>query len=277
MTGQAFLNWAITLLEQIEASPEKKKWCKDYSGYSENPGQEELGHELYLLSDQSYRVGLVITNYHKAIELCGIDERQLTDPDAEKLSYLEVLACIAWHFRRDHFAEGSLIGESIADGVLLRLFRRLRELQEGACIATTLETLYRCECSNIPDEPGVYRVLAPEGMTIKFMGSSANCSAPSYPAETLAGKYAACKDKRVLYIGKANGQRGLQQRLWQYVKYGWNKATNHKGGRAIWQIKDADLLLLEYECCVDCEEQEHQLLREYQERNESYPVANWKG
>ena len=33
----------------------------------------------------------------------------------------QILACVAWHFRRDHFSEGSLISESIAEGHMLSL------------------------------------------------------------------------------------------------------------------------------------------------------------
>lgn len=194
-----------------------------------------------------------------------------------ELSYECALACIAYHFRRDHFCEGSLINDSIASGAMLSLLRQLKAQQNGPSLATTLETLYRFNCEGVPDTPGIYRILAPEEMNIRFENSSANKSAPLYPVEILEEKYRACHEKRLLYIGKANGERGLRQRIRQYMKYGWNEVANHKGGRAIWQIGDADLLLLEYEPCEDCEIREHELLKEFQERNGTYPVANWRG
>lgn len=65
MTGHLFLNWAITLLEQIESSQEKKTWCHNYSVYASNPGQEELFRDLMGFMDGAYENGLVISNYQE--------------------------------------------------------------------------------------------------------------------------------------------------------------------------------------------------------------------
>lgn len=43
----------------------------------------------------------------------------------------EVARCIAWHFRRDHFCEGSLISDSIAGGHMLRLLKCYRDMLAG--------------------------------------------------------------------------------------------------------------------------------------------------
>ena len=117
---------------------------------------------------------------------------------------------------------------------------------------STLAELHQTKCGSLPCQPGIYRVLVPE-------------------------KYAQCTDKTVLYIGKANGRGGLRQRVLQYVKYGWGTAVNHKGGRAIWQVKDYPLLLLEYEVCENCEQREHELLAAYKKESGTYPLANWRG
>lgn len=127
----SFLDWAIGLLEDIECSPEKKQWCRNYSVYHRNPGNDSLRRELYDFSDRAYDAGVVITSYAEVIRTKDLNERQILTADPEWLkeqSYMSVLACIAWHFRRDHFAEGSLISNSIAEGTLLRLFKRLKEL-----------------------------------------------------------------------------------------------------------------------------------------------------
>ena len=131
MTENLFLDWAIKLLEQIETSEEKKLWCRRYSVYSRSPGQETLSRDLHDFVDRTYQAGLVIQNYHEVIQKWGLEERNISIADPgwlETQPYLCVLACIAWHFRRDHFCEGSLISQSIAEGVLLRLFRRLKAL-----------------------------------------------------------------------------------------------------------------------------------------------------
>ncbi len=141
----------------------------------------------------------------------------------------------------------------------------------------TLKELYESDCKEVPKDNGIYRVLVPDGMKIVFRSIAINVHAPLYPAEVLQEKFSKCKNKTVLYIGKASGRKGLRQRLKQYMKYGWNEAVNHKGGRAIWQIEGADQLLLQFECCEDADEVEHRLLREYQQENGSYPLANWRG
>ena len=143
--------------------------------------------------------------------------------------------------------------------------------------AITIEELLHSDYKNIPDKPGIYRVFVPEGLTVSFSAEISNPAAPSYPVYKLTEKYAKCEEKSLVYIGKANGRGGLRQRIRQYMQYGCNKAVNHKGGRAIWQIKDYPRLLLTYEPCEDCEQREHQLLDAYKKRNnEVYPLANWR-
>lgn len=280
MIDARFLDWAITLLGEIERSPEKLAWCRRYSVYSTQPGQEPLQCELDAFVDRTYREGLVITNYGEVIRRWGLDERKIAAADAvwlERQPYLCVLAGIAWHFRRDHFSEGSLISSSIAQGALLRLFRRLRLLCPTDAPAIPLQSLYRCGCSMIPEEQGVYWVLVPEGMPIQFQEEQYNPAAALYAREELIEKYKSCVEKEILYIGKAAGKKGLRQRLKQYLNFGWNNGTNHKGGRAIWQVEGAGLLLLAYEVCKNAEAREHQLLAAYKARNKNYPLANWRG
>ena len=217
---------------------------------------------------------------HRIWDRPQLEERSIANADPEWLEtqpYLCVLACIAWHFRRDHFCEGSLINQNIADGIMLRLFRRLKLVCPTLSPPTTLQSLYCCECENIPETSGVYWVLRPAGMPIRFTEQIYNRSAPLYSAELLSNKYLNCQNQEVLYIGKADGKKGLRQRLKQYMNYGWNNATNHKGGRAIWQIKDAGLLLLAYEECEDARAREKQLLADYKVENGCYPLANWRG
>ena len=280
MAEFSFLDWAIDLLEQIENSQEKKAWCHHYSVYSSNPGQEDLFHDLNVFVDRAYEKGLVISNYQEVLRRWQFEERSIADADPvwlETQPYLCVLACIAWHFRRDHFCEGALINRSIADGIMLRLLRRLKLVCPTSSLATTLQTLYRSECENIPETSGVYWVLRPVGMPIRFTEQIYNRSASLYSAEMLSSKYLNCENQEVLYIGKADGKKGLRQRLKQYMNYGWNNATNHKGGRAIWQIEDAGLLLLAYEECEDARAREKQLLADYKAENGCYPLANWRG
>jgi len=280
MAESSFLNWAIDLLEQIENSPSKKVWCRNYSVYSSNPRQEDLFRDLRIFEAGAYDNGFVISNYQEVLQRWQLDEECIMNADPawlETQPYLCILASIAWHFRRDHFCEGSLVSKSIAEGSMLRLFHRLRQLCPAATPATPLQTLYSLECACVPEASGIYWVLRPEGMPIRFTEQAYNTSAKLYPVEMLSRKYRDCIDQEILYIGKADGKKGLRQRLKQYMNYGWNRATNHKGGRAIWQIEDAGLLLLAFEECEDAEAREKQLLADYKAKSGSYPLANWRG
>ena len=52
----------------------------------------------------------------------------------------------------------------------------------------TLKELYQTSCSQIPNEPGVYYIVAPSGMQIEFHPISKNISAPCYEVEKLRTK-----------------------------------------------------------------------------------------
>jgi hypothetical protein len=117
----------------------------------------------------------------------------------------------------------------------------------------------------------------PEGMPIRFSEQEYRPKAKIYPAKKLQEKYEGCADQSILYIGKAEGKRGLRQRLKQYMDYGRGNGNIHAGGRAVWQISDCGLLLLAYEAYENAGERERQLLQEYREKNGSYPLANWRG
>ena len=279
MGAKDFLRNAVSLLERIDNSPELKSWCRHYSVYAPPQDHALLEAELLSFIDQTYRESLVIVNYRQVIEKWELHDQDIASVSPEWLSvqpYICVLASIAWHFRRDHFQNGALISESIASGALMRIFRRLNDLCSWPSVATTLQTLYCEDCQSIPNDSGVYQILVPSGMSIRFTEQQYNHFAPLYTAEKLADKYAQCTDKEILYIGKAAGRNGLRQRLRQYMKYGWGNGKNHRGGRAIWQVEDAGMLLLTYETCDNASEKERQMIEAYKEKNNCFPVANWR-
>ncbi|WP_308466964.1 SIR2 family NAD-dependent protein deacylase [Rathayibacter soli] len=93
-----------------------------------------------------------------------------------------------------------------------------------------------------PKTPGIYVVLrtsktGPTFMALSRIGKRDGLDL-SYPVEDLQTKWLA--EAEVLYIGKANATRGLRSRLRQYGSL----APNHSGGRSIWQLADADELLV---------------------------------
>lgn len=140
----------------------------------------------------------------------------------------------------------------------------------------TLQSLHDTACAEIPEQRGIYFIHVPQGMEIRFQSTAINHHAPFYDTTVLREKYHNCGNQTVLYIGKASGKKGLRQRIRQYMKYGWNEAVNHKGGRAIWQVEHAERLLLTFEVCPNADAREHQLLKEFRQKYRTLPLANWK-
>ena len=53
-------------------------------------------------------------------------KNKVAEPTEEELNALtaeQILGCIAWHFRRDYFSNGSLIDSSIAEGHMLWMLK----------------------------------------------------------------------------------------------------------------------------------------------------------
>ena len=115
------------------------KWCRKYSVLFHVISEDEelhdffrgvnvydppQGHQgLYKILDEcfheAYHSNAVITDYGQVIEDGNISDRDLVSPTREWIAALtekQILATIAWHFRRDHFSEGSWISDSVADG-----------------------------------------------------------------------------------------------------------------------------------------------------------------
>lgn len=142
-------------------------------------------------------------------------------------------------------------------------------------IPMTLNELWN-NLSDIPTARGIYRILLPADLEIVFQDEISNHPGDAYPIEALQDKYGKSKSSNILYIGKANGKRGLHQRLGQYMRYGFGTGKNHRGGRAIFQISGFEKLLCEYETCEDCEDEEHRLLDNFRQTYGTLPLANWK-
>ena len=149
--------------------------------------------------------------------------------------------------------------------------------EQAAC---SVEELHCAGCAQVPEEQGVYFVSVPPGLTVvfqeRFRTPLKGTKAVPYPVKTLEDKYAAQGRPRLLYIGKAGGRKGLRQRLRQYICCGYGETGRHLGGRAIWQVRDCEKLLISWEICPNPEQREHALLKDFQRRWQSYPVANWR-
>ena len=116
----------IPVLEMIEADPDLKKACADHSVYKNDDKHGSLIHFLYrYFMEDAYQNDIVVHNYGDLVESGGLKDKVAAPAEKElrALSAEQVLGCIAWHFRRDHFDNGSLIHSGIAEGHMLRMLK----------------------------------------------------------------------------------------------------------------------------------------------------------
>ena len=131
----AFCDKYIPILQMIEDDPELKAACLDHSVYKADDKHHSLIEYLYhYFMQEAYDVDIVVHNYGELVDAAGMKER-VAKPAEEVLKALspeQLLGCIAWHFRRDHFDNGSLIHSSIAEGHILRMLKVYVEKERTA-------------------------------------------------------------------------------------------------------------------------------------------------
>ena len=104
--------------------------------------------------------------------------------------------------------------------------------------------------ADVPPVAGVYVVVRTANTPVTFRKTSPagrrNGRDPSVPVETLEEAW--IEGAQVLYIGKAgpgaSDKRGLRTRLAEYRRHGLGQGAPHWGGRFIWQLTDADDLVV---------------------------------
>lgn len=107
-------------------------------------------------------------------------------------------------------------------------------------------------CSAVPSLPGVYIVLRQTRTTPAWVvpgtGGQFKGRDPAVATERLASEWVPAAP--TLYIGKAGARKsggrtnGLRKRLSEYARFGAGEPIGHWGGRLIWQLADADDLLV---------------------------------
>lgn len=136
--------------------------------------------------------------------------------------------------------------------------------------------------SGVPTGPGVYAIVRWTTTQPKFRAVSPagwfKDRDPSTPVETLNAKWV--PEVEVVYIGKAtggkDGRRGLRKRLEEYRRHGAGEAIGHWGGRYIWQLTDADQLLVAWLETPqrDPGDVEAELIAAFREQTGVLPYAN---
>ena len=116
----------IPILEMIDTDPSLKEACAKHSAYAKDEKHASLINYLYqYFMKEAYQKGIVVTNYSELVEEAGMQDKvgAPTEMDLKGLPADQILGCIAWHFRRDYFSNGSLISSSIAEGHMLRMLK----------------------------------------------------------------------------------------------------------------------------------------------------------
>ena len=110
--------------------------------------------------------------------------------------------------------------------------------------------LARLEINRVPQAPGIFAVLKPDGYEPRFLAKSTagvfKKKDPSLGEAALAAEW--IDDADVLYLGKAGpgskGNRGLRRQIQEFVDFGKGKPPGHWDGRLIWQLADSQSLVI---------------------------------
>lgn len=127
----------------------------------------------------------------------------------------------------------------------------------------------------IPDVNGVYVVLRISDKVPVFLekGSAKvlEDKDPNVPIEVLAAKYVS--GSQTVYIGKATN---LRNRLGQLLRFGVGLCINHWGGRYLWQLADAEDLLVAWKVITseNPREVESRMMNDFKNKHGKLPFAN---
>lgn len=132
-------------------------------------------------------------------------------------------------------------------------------------------------CSGIPDVKGIYLVLraAEKAPVIKSssLGGYVHFpnDSPCYSVDELEDNY--IDGSHIFYIGKSTN---LRTRIRTYMRFGKGKRAGHGGGRAIWQLADADDLIVCWTATTDdSREVEKEMIQRYKlNHSGKRPFAN---
>lgn len=144
----------------------------------------------------------------------------------------------------------------------------------------TWEELRSTQLTVVPRAPGCYVVHRPGTDDPTFLpanpGGRFKGKDPTIPPERMVAEWV--PDATAVYIGKADD---LRTRLKAYARFGAGDPVAHWGGRLIWQLADADKLLVAW-CPISttqpARDREKSLLARFAERHDGRrPFANLTG
>jgi hypothetical protein len=127
----------------------------------------------------------------------------------------------------------------------------------------------------VPIGHGVYSVVRSDGLEPRFVVPGSGRRGTHYALEVLEDAWV--QDAGVLYFGRAECRDGILERLVKYRRFGQGRNSGHRGGRAIWQLNDAESLAVCWRVSVggDPKIEEGELIEAFKETNQGVrPFAN---
>ncbi|MDE6703524.1 MAG: GIY-YIG nuclease family protein [Muribaculaceae bacterium] len=135
--------------------------------------------------------------------------------------------------------------------------------------------LLKSSCREIPEKQGVYIVLRKNTNNPEFLetGTGGTHKEKTEPNVSISELNANWVDYTpVMYIGKSVN---IRQRIRAYMSFGRGKEAGHWGGRLIWQLADADDLIVCWcETEEDSREVERKMIEKFTDAFDERPFAN---
>lgn len=122
----------------------------------------------------------------------------------------------------------------------------------------TLENYKNRYFEELPKESGIYVIKNSDNKPIEILENPDKDNIHKKYESNFQEK---CKNinKLYLYIGKTNAKRGIQNRLSNYIKYGYGKNVPHKGGYHLWFVKNNKYLFANYATIEEINEKQNKL------------------
>lgn len=136
----------------------------------------------------------------------------------------------------------------------------------------------RTSLEGLPVEKGVYAVIRDKETAPTFVekgtGGYHKQRDPNVPTVELNDNWV--EGTTIVYIGQTN--RNLKKRIGELIKFGQGKAVGHWGGRLLWQLADAEELIVAWKELSDSDTMamERNLLDKFKSIYLKLPFANLK-
>jgi len=136
-------------------------------------------------------------------------------------------------------------------------------------------------CNGIPKEKGVYIVAKEDSEAVvyleKSVGGHFKGKYPTVSISELSSNWV--EGAYVLYVGQTGAGKSkgtLSSRIVQLIKFGKGENIGHRGGRYIWQLKNAGKLVVAWKCLStdDPKREKTKLITEFRNIYGKRPFAN---